>query len=321
MNDSGVVLPGTIALFKEAWALCKERWKTLWGIAAITVFTPYLVGFIVGFIIGLSHATFNANSLITPLFIIPLTLVNLIVYTWSSGAFFFAVRKEEKLTVGQSYKKAAEKFFSLLWVEILVFFITIGSLFLFIIPGIIFGIWFVFSMVIVINEDGKGFGAMFRSREYIRGKIGAVFGRYFLFGVLVALCVYVPITIITTVLVYTLAPAVVNISPLALEQMTRPYVSSLISLLVLPVSYAFIYVLYVHVKNTYSGTMPTVGTGKKIFFLLLGLVGWIIGIILVIAAFTALMYALSKAKSNMYYNQIPTTTIYETGTTTPTLPQ
>ena len=54
--------------------------------------------------------------------------------------------------------------------------ITLGFILL-IIPGIILWVWYSFSIFVTVAEDTKGGKALTRSKEYVKGRWGKVFGR------------------------------------------------------------------------------------------------------------------------------------------------
>ena len=88
-----------------------------------------------------------------------------------------------------------EKLFSYLWVSILAGVITaIGSL-LFIIPGIIFFVWFAFATYIVVLEDMKGKETLSKSKELTKGRWWATFGRILLpslfYGIILYIIIFV----------------------------------------------------------------------------------------------------------------------------------
>lgn len=72
--------------------------------------------------------------------------------------------------------------------------VWIGSL-AFIIPGIIFGVWYCFSMIVFIDEGLKGTAALSRSKELVSGYWWGVFGRM----ALMFIAIFIPLIILNLV--------------------------------------------------------------------------------------------------------------------------
>jgi hypothetical protein len=89
----------------------------------------------------------------------------------------------ENLSAGQSYARAAPRLLPLLGTQILGGLIVMLGLLLFIIPGIIFSLWFFILAPVVVLEGLAGTKALGRSRELMRGNLG----KAFLLGLLVSI--------------------------------------------------------------------------------------------------------------------------------------
>src|SRR5206468_3309699 len=86
------------------------------------------------------------------------------------------------------YKKAFRKIRSYWWVSIVSSAVIITGYLLFIIPGIIFSIWFIFAPFILLIEDRKGIDALLQSKAYMKGYWWAIFLRViFMYIAVVAL--------------------------------------------------------------------------------------------------------------------------------------
>jgi len=57
-----------------------------------------------------------------------------------------------------------------LWVFFLLNIIIAGGFFLFIIPGVLFSVWFSLALFVLIFEERRGFNALFRSKHLVSGK-------------------------------------------------------------------------------------------------------------------------------------------------------
>ena len=70
------------------------------------------------------------------------------------------------------------------------------GLFLLIIPGILFAIWYLFAQMIVVLEDVQGTGALGRSKSYVKGNTRAVFLRL-MFALPLFLVVFISLSVLS----------------------------------------------------------------------------------------------------------------------------
>lgn len=82
-----------------------------------------------------------------------------------------------ELTVKQALLKGTGIYLSYLYVSFLSGLAILGGLILFIIPGIIFAVWFTFSTYLVISDSIKGKQALAKSKALVKDYWWAVFGR------------------------------------------------------------------------------------------------------------------------------------------------
>ncbi len=90
-------------------------------------------------------------------------------------------------------QKGTSVFISYLWVSFLSGLAILGGFILFIVPGIIFSIWFAFSSYILISEGQKGRRALSESKELAKSYWWAIFGRFILLTLLIAVISWSPI--------------------------------------------------------------------------------------------------------------------------------
>jgi len=158
-------------LLKNSWEIYKERFKVFIGIISIPIFIYILMGIYSVFI----------NKI--PFFIsLPLIftwiIIVIIVGFWSSLALIFAIKdRKENIGIKESFKRGKPILIPFAWVSFLTAIVLFGGFLLFIIPGIIFTIWFLFAPYILVSEGTKGMKALFRSKDLVRGKWFQVFWR------------------------------------------------------------------------------------------------------------------------------------------------
>jgi hypothetical protein len=117
----------------------------------------------------------------------------IIISLWSGLAMMF-VLKEGSSNIGakDALRLAWPKIASYFWVSILVGLVNLAGFILLIIPGVIFSIWFGFSLWAFASEGLKGKKALARSKQLVSGNWWGVFGRFLLFGILAAIVSSIP---------------------------------------------------------------------------------------------------------------------------------
>ncbi|MCX6779267.1 MAG: glycerophosphoryl diester phosphodiesterase membrane domain-containing protein [Candidatus Magasanikbacteria bacterium] len=142
-----------------------------------------------------------------------------------------------------------------LWVSILTGLIILGGSILLIIPGLIFTIWYFFSIYVFSIEGTRGFPALQKSKDLVQGRFWAVVWRIFLpnflFGLILAVIIGVP----TLIIGYFTKFAEFN-SSLTMGPWWFDAIQSLATILTLPLSIALTVILYKNLKDN-KPTTPT----------------------------------------------------------------
>ena len=135
---------------------------------------------------------------------------------------------------------------SYLWVSILVgVIVTIGTI-LFIVPGVIFGIWYSFAALVFVLEGVKGYEALKKSKSLVQGRFWLVVWRWL-----------VPFFVYSLVLVVMIGAPSLIIGFLTdwsgFSTVNQPWwfqlIQSVITVLTLPLSAGFGVVLYSSLKE------------------------------------------------------------------------
>jgi hypothetical protein len=181
-------LPGPGELIRSSWETLKLRWKSIVGVyilfVGIILLLSMLFGGGVALSIGLGKQVF-------------LTIIGFLIFyigifligVWMQAALALSIVGDSNTGVVQNIKLAWPKIIPLFLVTLLMGLIVLGGFMLFVIPGIIFMIWFAFGNFIVVFENKRGVDALFTSKEYMKGNFLAVLGRglvylLFVFGVM-----------------------------------------------------------------------------------------------------------------------------------------
>jgi len=256
-----LALPGMGDLLKRTFSVYKARLGTFLGIMVFPLICS------VFFLI--LPANLKKNLLLGISLFIIFWLAVMVTSLWSSVSLLYAIKeREEKIGIVESFRKGWHKIISFVWISILAGFITLGGFLLFIIPGIIFAIWFAFPIYVLVSEDLRGMNALFRSKQLVSGKWGSVALRLFTIGV-IALVIY---SVIFFPLSFFVGKKAADIG------------DSIISLFLTPFSVTFIFLIYEDLKK-FKGevSFEPPKRGTKIKFILIGIIGMIgiFGILLI----------------------------------------
>ena len=172
-------LQSPIALLESAINLYKQRFATF--------FVILLIPLLVQVASWLFPFLFKASGII-PFTSVIFSIVSIFVSILGGLALLYAIKDNTGVEV--SYKKGWTKIFSYFWLMVLS---------LFIIPGIILAVWFVFGGYIFVYENIGGMKALSKSKEYVKGRWFGVFLRLivvFIFNV----AIYIVLTFLTGLL-------------------------------------------------------------------------------------------------------------------------
>jgi hypothetical protein len=157
--------PSAGSLFTRAWQIYKARAKTLLLISLAGMAIIFIASLVFA---GGGAATGNSGAL--GLGMIVYLVVALVVGSLEQGALYHAISAPTDPGVGPSYKQATTRLGPLVWTAFLSSLLIIIGLIFFIIPGIIFIVWFCFSGFIVMLEGKSGIGALKASKAYVTGR-------------------------------------------------------------------------------------------------------------------------------------------------------
>lgn len=259
-------------LLKEAWGIYKSRFKTFLGITLAQfglIAIPFIVLLIVALVYaltaGVSSGSGSFMNIINfslagiTIVVIPLFFIIIIIAgVWGQAATLIAIKdSEEGIGIKESYQRGWHKIGSVFWVTLLSGIIVMGGYSLFVIPGIIFAIWFGLAVYIVIAEGSGGMDAILKSKEYVKGYWWEVFWRFIFIGLVVF---------------------GINIAVMLLG-MVIPVLPNLLMIFVTPLTVIYSFLVYKNLKaiKESKGEVRSEFSGReKIKYILAGLLGIIL---------------------------------------------
>lgn len=152
-------LPNPISLLWEAVTLCIIRVRTL---------LPLTLGFLIismvwgGMLIGKGFFNNGILLLVGVMFLLlfQIFLVSALVYT--------LIQKKRTVLVSEALYFAWNNLFRLGWMALAILLLCFGAYALFVVPGIVFQLWFSFAFFVCVVEGKWGSEALLKSREYVR---------------------------------------------------------------------------------------------------------------------------------------------------------
>lgn len=256
-------LPGATAIFGQAWAIYKQRFGTFLGVMIIPMLIMIALVAVLaggGFLgVSLLSSKFAAGGIgLLIVLAIAFFLVVFISQAWGQTALLYAIKdSQEGIGVVEAYRRGWHKILSYWWVSLLVGFITMGGFLLFVVPGIIFAVWFSLAVFILIAEDLRGMNALLKSREYVKGKWGGVFWRFFFIGVLSLIIALIPILIFGLLKI-----------PFG-EEISR----FVIGLFLTPLTMTYGFLVYSNLKALKGEIVFAPTGGQKAKFIVVGIIG------------------------------------------------
>lgn len=157
-------------LLKKSWLLYRKKFVSFLLIIIIfTVPMALITSAGIGFYSELSGATpLGAGAAIT------FFLIAFFVSALGQIAFIYAI-SGEGLPLAEIFRKSAQRFIAFFWVYFLFACIIMAGLVMFIVPGLIFLVWFGLALFVLVKEDVRGINALLKSKAYVQGKWLQVF--------------------------------------------------------------------------------------------------------------------------------------------------
>ncbi len=165
-------LPSGWQLVTQSWAIYKQKFALLTGIAAVMGLIIFVAN------LGVLYSTdFNPDS--APDLVNVMKLVTFVLALLVQAALIQALAFPVKApSVALAYMSSKDKVGMMLLVGIIVgLIVTVGTIAL-IIPGILFALWFGFSNYVVMVDGLGEFKAMKASRRLVVGRASAVLWRW-----------------------------------------------------------------------------------------------------------------------------------------------
>ena len=218
-------------LFKDSWQIYIKQFKTLVLITILTFLPIAIFQILAGFYKN-NFVLENFSGSGIEFGLIALIVLAIFISWVGKGALIKNINDNKGIRKSLDY--AWHNLASIVWIDILTSIIVIIGFILFIIPGILFSIWYAFSLMVLILENKKGWQALKQSRELTQGKWWGIFER---------LAILYVIIIVVNILL-SRADSLINGS-----QILTDVVFTVIMVLFTPFIFVYTYTIYKSLKG------------------------------------------------------------------------
>ncbi len=168
-------LVGAGDLIESTWVVCRKNWRKL-IVISFWMFAPSIlptVASLVTRLLNIKEITAAAISVVVSLPTYFAQFIAAIIFVIALDA----ILRGEEFDVRHLAETALKKLWPVLFVVILTGLAVMAGLILFIIPGIIFSVWFAFAYYEAILSDTRGIEALKRSKDLTQGRFWSVLWR------------------------------------------------------------------------------------------------------------------------------------------------
>lgn len=182
-------MKGPITYIKEAWAIYtkKENFVFFARIMAVLVIASTVLSFLIGYFYPAEYSrNIDFSNVPAVVGFVVLTIVGAAVNLWTQTTVYFSI-----FNMGSTEKEVFRLGYKNIWryllTSLVLGLIIVGGVILLIIPAVIFGIWFSFTIFLVLDKNMKIGEALRTSKLMVKGKFWQVLGRNLVFGLFTVL--------------------------------------------------------------------------------------------------------------------------------------
>lgn len=184
MNSELEKLKGPVEYIKEAWSIYtkKENFIFFTKIMAVLTILASVIGFISGYLFSQDLNNIDYTNIPKTIGFVAISLIAIVEGLWSQTTIYFSILKmgdSEKAVFKIGYQKIGR----FLLISLVIGLIILGGAILLIIPAIIFGIWYSFSVWIVLDKNMGIKEALRTSKSMVKGKFWKILERSVIFGI------------------------------------------------------------------------------------------------------------------------------------------
>ncbi len=248
------MLKSASEIISESFQLYVKNWRNFVPYMLV-IFLPTLILSLVGVFSSYLEVFVPATGLISSTIIIVLYAASFVITIWATIALIRSLNaslSDQTLEWKENFKVSNHLILPVIITSIMVGLIVLGGSLLFVIPGIIFSIWYSFATYPVILDNIKGLEALGISKSLVVGRWAQIAWRIIVIGFIFALI---------SILLSSLTNFVVGLIPMVnfLKSALSSLLGSLVSTILVPLSTAGSLILYYSAKaNPVGAELPPV---------------------------------------------------------------
>ncbi|MCA9390386.1 hypothetical protein KC571_03190 [candidate division WWE3 bacterium] len=253
-SDTGPVaiqpieLKSFTTLLSESVSFYKEHFATLIGVAVVQPLITFMIGYGSSSLLADQVNAYAAGSANVDWGYVMMVVMGIaLVSAFFQGIVTLALMNAvvKKTSVVDSFQMSLSRYFSFIWMSVLMSLIILGGSLFFLIPGFMLSAWFAFSPLIFVDEGRSDLAVLKASRGYIKNAFMAVYTRYFLFGILVFAVLFGAS--------FLLEMGAALVSNPEITRYLEEILNALYSIFGAPFFMVFSYLLYKNVKESKGG--------------------------------------------------------------------
>ncbi len=254
MQENKASLMEAEEIIKKSWQIYKENFKDLLQVL-LWVLLPTIL---------LSLLLIRSLGPWSDILYALLTILLLVLGIWINIVFIkliFKIYNNEKYDLGLIYKESWSKFWNYIAVSAILLWVLAGGYLLFIIPGIIFTVWYSFAAFIVLLDGKKGLTSLVESKKMVMGRFWEILWRWLAPGIFFGI-----IMILGTLIINSVIGAALGDWSLGLFSglfWWSDLISNIISMLFTPLFVAIGVILYSEAKKGISEQTENASPTKK----------------------------------------------------------
>lgn len=225
-----------IDLFTDAWGIVMGKPKVYIIISAVYVGITAIIILST----GVDPLTLDSDeTLTTPelIYFILSGFFGILAYI----SLTIAIVNNSVTNITSLFVSSLRMFIPYIWVSILVGFMVLLGLVALVIPGIYLMVTFLFATYILLAEDVRGWDALKKSYQYVKGRWFAVFWRLaFLFLPSVAFSLIIGLILMFALVMMPELSVLLN------------SITSFISMMFNTICFVYIYLIYTDIRNSYA---------------------------------------------------------------------
>lgn len=200
-----------IEYLKESWIIYtkKENFIFFAKVMAVLVIISTSFSYLINYLYPVNiWEDFKFNN--TPMLVgfTVLTLSSMIIGFWVKTTTYLAVLNKPTNNVNNVFKKGLISIWKFFLISFVIGIIVFLGAVLLIIPAIIFGVWFSFSIFLILDKNLKIKDSLLKSKALVKGKFFKILGRFlvFIFVILIIETILSLIPYMGSMLISFLAP-------------------------------------------------------------------------------------------------------------------